>query len=135
MSLRRGAVAVIVRQGRWLVIRRSPWVVAPRQYCFPGGGIEPGETEEAALCRELREELAVNVIPVARLWQSVTPWQVELSWWLSRLADGEEPQAQPQEVESVHWLEPDELTRLPDLLESNRAFLAAWERGEFQIEG
>jgi len=49
-------VAVILRGERFLVICRSQQVRAPGMYCFPGGGIEPGETEEQALRRELLEE-------------------------------------------------------------------------------
>ena len=45
---RRGVVAVIVRDQRLLVIRRASGVAAPGMYCFPGGGIEPGEIEEEA---------------------------------------------------------------------------------------
>jgi hypothetical protein len=41
----------------------------------------------------------------------------------------------PVEVESVHWLSSVELLALPELLESNRAFLAALERGEFSLDG
>ena len=76
---RRGVVAVVVRDGRFLVIRRSQQVVAPGAFCFPGGGIEPGETEEAALVRELREELDVLVRPIRLVWRSLTPWNVALA--------------------------------------------------------
>jgi len=42
----RGAVAVVVRSGRLLLIRRSRFVVAaPRAFCFPGGAVEPGDDE------------------------------------------------------------------------------------------
>ena len=81
---RRGSVAGVVRDGRLLVIRRSQFVVAPRTFCFPGGAIEGSESEEEALVREIREELGVTVRPERRIWQSVTPWHVHLSWWLSR---------------------------------------------------
>jgi len=125
----RGAVGVIEQEGRLLVIRRSRSVVAPGAYCFPGGGIEPGETEQEALRREIREELGVDVQPVRRIWQSVTPWHVGLAWWLCELDDGGEPAPNPVEVESVRWCTLDEMARLPGLLESNRHFLDALADG------
>lgn len=128
-----GAVAVIYLRQRLLVIRRSQQVVAPGAFCFPGGAIECGESEEQALVRELQEELNVAVMPVRRLWQSVTPWQVELAWWLAKLSPGAVPRPAPAEVESFHWYTLDEMAVLPDLLESNRQFLAAIARGEISL--
>jgi 8-oxo-dGTP pyrophosphatase MutT (NUDIX family) len=130
---RRGAVAVIERQGALLVIRRSQTVVAPGAFCFPGGGIEAGESEPQALVRELQEELQVVVRPVRRLWSSVTPWRVELAWWQAELAADAVPVPAPAEVESVHWHTPGEIAGLPGLLESNLQFLAALERKEFDL--
>ena len=132
---RRGAVVIVVRDGRMLVIRRSRWVVAPRTYCFPGGGIDRDESEEEALVREVREELGVTVRPLRRLWQCVTAWKVELAWWLGELEPDAEPLPNPAEVESVHWLTPAEMSRLPGLLESNREFLELVRRGEIQLGG
>jgi 8-oxo-dGTP pyrophosphatase MutT (NUDIX family) len=65
---RYGVVAVILRDERFLVIRRSQQVAAPGKYCFPGGGIESGETESVALERELLEELNVAIVPQHCLW-------------------------------------------------------------------
>jgi 8-oxo-dGTP diphosphatase len=125
---RRGAVGVVVRDGRMLVIRRSRSVVAPLVYCFPGGGIEANESEEEALVREFREEIDVEIRPVRRLWQCVTAWKVDLAWWLVEMAADETPTANPQEVESIHWFTPDEMASLPDLLDSNREFLKVLDR-------
>ncbi len=130
---RRGVVAVIVEQGRFLVIRRAQSVVAPGKYCFPGGAIEPGESEEVALIREIHEELGTGVRPLRRLWQSVTPWGVPLAWWLGEIDGGSRPVPNPSEVESVHWLTPDEMAAEPDLLESNRRFLQAVAAGEIDL--
>jgi 8-oxo-dGTP pyrophosphatase MutT (NUDIX family) len=130
---RRGAVAVVSRDGRLLVIRRSRSVVAPLVYCFPGGGIEGNESEEEALVRELREELGITVRPVRRLWQCVTAWKVELAWWLGELSPNAIPVANPQEVDSIHWMTPQEMALLPDLLESNREFLRLIEQGEIVL--
>ena len=126
-------MAVIVRDGRMLVIRRSQSVVAPGAFCFPGGGIEPGETEAQALVREIREELGVAVKPVRRIWQSVTPWGVDLAWWLADLAADADPVPNPTEVESLHWHTPQEMAGLPELLESNRDFLDALESGRILL--
>ncbi len=133
-SLPRGSVAVIVRQGRLLLIRRSRHVVAPGMFCFPGGGIEADETEEEALKREIREELGTEIEPVRRLWQSVTPRAVRLCWWLCRLDDAATLVPNPEEVESVHWVTLEEMATLPDSLESNRQFLDALAAGRFDLD-
>jgi len=130
---RRGVIGIAVRQGRFLVIRRSSRVIAPHRYCFPGGGIDPGESEADALVREFQEELLVDVRPVRRIWRSVTPWQVDLSWWSVELADDAEPVANPAEVASVHWMTAAEIADLPDGLPSNLEFLEAIERGEIDL--
>ncbi len=120
---RRGVVGIAVRNGRMLVIRRSRTVVAPLVYCFPGGGIEAGESEEQALVREFCEEIGVTVRPVRRLWKCITAWKVELGWWLVEMPPDATPIANPAEVESIHWYTPEEMSQLPALLESNREFL------------
>ncbi|MGD0897400.1 MAG: NUDIX domain-containing protein [Thermoguttaceae bacterium] len=132
---RRGAVAIIVRGDRMLIIRRSRSVVAPLMYCFPGGGIEEGESEQAAVVREVSEELGVTVRPLRRLWQCVTPWKVWLAWWLAEMPPQAVPTPNPAEVESIHWVTPREMSRLPGLLESNRLFLSLIERGEIRLDG
>lgn len=130
---KRGVVAVIPREDRLLVIRRSQLVIAPGAYCFPGGGIEANEDEATALIRECREELGVACLPQRELWQSTTPWSVELSWWLAEIPTDMTLTPADKEVESIHWLSPSEMRSLSDLLESNLHFLDAWERGEFEL--
>ncbi|HJN73365.1 MAG TPA: (deoxy)nucleoside triphosphate pyrophosphohydrolase [Myxococcota bacterium] len=53
-----GAVAVV--DGRVLLARRGPGSYEGR-WEFPGGKVEAGEDDRAALAREIREELAVSV--------------------------------------------------------------------------
>ncbi|MEQ8787224.1 MAG: NUDIX domain-containing protein [Pirellulaceae bacterium] len=132
---RRGAVAVIVREERLLVVRRSQHVAAPGRYCFPGGGIEPGESEAEAVRRELLEELGVVVEPMRQLWRSITPWNVDLAWWLAEMHRDACVSPDEHEVESAHWLKLSEILALEGLLESNRCFLQAMHDGVFEIEG
>jgi 8-oxo-dGTP diphosphatase len=132
--VRYGAVAVIVRQARLLVIRRSQQVIAPGMYCFPGGGIEAGETEQQAVIRELQEELNCAVQPTRRIWESVSSWRVHLAWWRAELGENAAIVPNPLEVESAHWLTLAELDRLPNQLESNQQFLAAIRNGAISLE-
>jgi len=82
LAIRRGVVAVVTRGEQLLVIRRSQHVRAPGMHCFPGGAIDSGETEIEAVRREMLEELSLAGEPQRLLWRSVTPWNVELAWWL-----------------------------------------------------
>jgi 8-oxo-dGTP pyrophosphatase MutT (NUDIX family) len=100
-------------------------------HCFPGGAIEDGETEIEAVCREMLEELALTAEPQRLLWRSTTAWNVELAWWLVEIDAAADPQPNPHEVESFHWLTPAEIRCLPQLLASNAEFLDAWELGKF----
>ena len=130
---KRGAVAVIVQEDRFLVIKRSQTVRAPGAFCFPGGAIETGETESQALVREIDEELLARVQPVGRLWESVTDWGVWLAWWQAEFLPDQEPQPNPEEVESIHWHTAAELRALEGVLSSNVEFLNALDRGEFSL--
>ena len=120
--VRYGVVAVVPRDGQLLVIRRSSTVLAPRAICFPGGGIEPGESEPQALIREIQEELAVDILPVRCLWRSVTAWRIALAWWLASLPPNASPVPNPAEVEAVHWLTPDEIRAHPGIATGQRGF-------------
>ncbi|HEX3999529.1 MAG TPA: NUDIX domain-containing protein [Pirellulales bacterium] len=131
--LRYGVVAVVPREAQLMVIRRSEFVLAPRAICFPGGGIEPGESEPQALVREIREELNIDILPRRCLWRSVTAWRIALAWWLSAIPLGADPAPNPAEVEAVHWLTPDEIRTHPDLLQGNISFLNALASGEIQL--
>lgn len=133
--VRRGVIAVVVENGRLLVIRRSQTVIAPGTYCFPGGGIESGETHAEALCREMVEELAVEVRPVRQIWHCVTTWNVELFWWQAVLLEGRPMVPDPREIASVHWMNPPDVAALDGLLESNRQFLADWSSGRVAVDG
>jgi 8-oxo-dGTP diphosphatase len=131
---KKGVVGVVWHQEKLLVIRRALHVSAPGMLCFPGGGIEEGETEEQALVRELNEEVAAIVTPVRCVWRSVTRWGVDLAWWLADLHNHPEVAPNPDEVHSIHWHTPLEMTQLQNLLHSNREFLELASRGAITIQ-
>ena len=55
------AAAMVDRDGRVLVQQRPEGTAMAGLWEFPGGKVEPGETPEAALIRELDEELGIDV--------------------------------------------------------------------------
>jgi 8-oxo-dGTP pyrophosphatase MutT (NUDIX family) len=130
---RRGAVAVIVRNDRLLVIQRSLHVSKPLSWCFPGGAIETGETEPQAIVRELHEELNAAVRPLRHLWRSTTAWNVQLSWWLAELEAGAALTPNPHEVADFRWVPCEEFRTQPGVLSSNLEFLDALSRGDFTL--
>jgi len=121
-----GVVAVIERDGRWLVIRRADGVIAPGYWCFPGGGIEPGESPAQALVREIREEIGLDITPERELWRWRRPDDgLTLSWWQVdyRPGDLSHLRPNPAEVAEIRWVTPAQLQTLEPRLESNLVFL------------
>lgn len=59
--------AIVEQHGRVLLTQRSEQMREPMLWEFPGGKLEPGETEQQALVREIKEELNIDVKPYHRL--------------------------------------------------------------------
>ena len=52
--------AILQQEGRILICQRRPGQAHPLKWEFPGGKVEPGESPEQALARELEEELGIR---------------------------------------------------------------------------
>jgi 8-oxo-dGTP diphosphatase len=57
----RVVAAVIENNGSYLITQRRPTAVLPLMWEFPGGRVEEGETDTAALLREVRHRLGVDI--------------------------------------------------------------------------
>lgn len=53
--------AIIQHKGKVLICQRSARMSLPHKWEFPGGKIEPGESREDCLAREIREELGITI--------------------------------------------------------------------------
>lgn len=125
------ATAALVREGRVLLTLRAPtkrWY--PDCWDFPGGHLDAGETAEAAMVREVGEELGVR----PTTWRPV-PMPTWLSEPMERFSlfrvdawEGDVVNAAPQEHVDVRWSGPDELSGLtfpdPRYADVLRALLA-----------
>ncbi|MHA6247885.1 (deoxy)nucleoside triphosphate pyrophosphohydrolase [Pontibacter sp. CAU 1760] len=65
--------ALIENNGLVLVTQRGPYMDQPLRWEFPGGKVEPGETEQACLVREIKEELSITITPLTRLTPVLYP--------------------------------------------------------------
>ena len=94
-------------KGRVLAARRD----RPPGWELPGGKVEPGESEQAALVRELREELGVAAEVGTRIGPDVPIGRdLLLRAWTAVLTAGEPTALEHAEL---RWLEPDELDTVP----------------------
>ncbi len=111
-------VAAIIQNshGEYLCCKRGDWKSSPNKWEFPGGKPELGEGLEAALIREIQEELGVQ-ISVVRQFDRSTTGEIELVCFVCDLAD-QEPATSTDHSE-LRWVKEQDLSKLdwaePDL--------------------
>ena len=103
--------AALVDKGRLLAARRSAPPALAGRWELPGGKVEEGETPQAALARELREELGIEAEILDRVpgeWPLRPPDALQV--WTARLLP-DSPAAKPlQDHDDLRWrAEHDEL--------------------------
>ncbi len=115
------AGAAIIRDGRVLAARRTAPPEAALRWELPGGKVESEESPEAAVVREVAEELGCEIEVVDWLaGESRIGPRMVLVVARCRLLAGDPV---PHEHDAVRWLAGDELDEV-DWLDSDRPFLA-----------
>ncbi|MFE1299740.1 (deoxy)nucleoside triphosphate pyrophosphohydrolase [Streptomyces sp. NPDC058731] len=102
--------AALLDGGRLLAARRSAPPELAGRWELPGGKVEKGETPEAALVRELREELGVTAEPLARVpgeWPLRDHYVLQV--WTARLLPGSPSPRPLQDHDALRWLTPENL--------------------------
>ncbi|MFF4469563.1 (deoxy)nucleoside triphosphate pyrophosphohydrolase [Streptomyces sp. NPDC001599] len=106
--------AALLDGGRLLAARRSAPAELAGRWELPGGKIEAGETPEAALVRELREELGVAAEAGERVpgqWPLRAPFVLQV--WTARLRPGSAAPAPLEDHDELRWLTPGQIWDVP----------------------
>jgi 8-oxo-dGTP diphosphatase len=109
------ACALVDPDGRVLVAQRPPGKPMAGLWEFPGGKLRPGETPEAGLIRELREELGVDteascLAPLSFASHAYDSFHLLMPLYVCRVWRGD-PAA--REGQALRWSRPRELRHLP----------------------
>lgn len=109
------AAALIDKDGRVLVAQRPEGKPMAGLWEFPGGKIKEGETPEFALCREIEEELGIEVreccfTPVAFASHSYESFHLVMPLYVCRMWKGI---ITPREGQAIKWMKVNELYSLP----------------------
>ncbi|MBS0380168.1 MAG: 8-oxo-dGTP diphosphatase MutT [Proteobacteria bacterium] len=121
------AAALYDTSGRVLIAQRPQGKPQAGRWEFPGGKVAAGETEAAALARELAEEIGIEVLdarPFMRLTHEYPERRVELSLWIIGRYAGV---AVSREGQALKWVAPRDLPG-EDVLEADRPFIEALMR-------
>ncbi len=107
----RVVTAVIEHRGRYLITQRNESAVLPLLWEFPGGRVEDGEDDHAALRRELRERIGVELEIKELMGEHIHEYdgyEVHLHMFACSLPHGSEPR--PLAVRDVKWVKSAELS-------------------------
>jgi 8-oxo-dGTP diphosphatase len=131
----RTVVAAVIERGdrRLLIGQRRKNDTSPLKWEFPGGKVREGEAVEAALARELREELGVTLTKCSELGRvrhqyAAAPDELEIRFFAAAIA---EPEMVPTCFEQVAWVLPKELGQY-DFLDANRELVANLATGRIK---
>jgi mutator protein MutT len=114
--------AIIEKNGKILICQRKQKDGSPGQWEFPGGKIEPRETEQQCVAREVEEELGLTVTVgscmerTSHCYESMT---VELGFYQAEISHGT---AECRVHAQIAWVAPEQLTQY-DFLPADLDFI------------
>lgn len=107
----RVVAGMIEKDGKYLITQRRPQATLPLLWEFPGGRVEEGETDEAALRRELAEEMGIEVSVrerVIHVEHAYVDYDIDFRVYRGSLVGGEITHVK---VHDHRWVVPQELDK------------------------
>ena len=103
------AAGIIKRNGKYLAARRAQGKHMAGKWEFPGGKIEPGETPEQCLVRELKEEFQIEVSVGPHVADSIFDYGNKVICLMGYLVVHLHGQFSLQDHDQIAWLSVDEM--------------------------
>jgi NAD+ diphosphatase len=126
------AVIMLVHDGADRVVLGRQAVWPPGRFSILAGFVEPGESAEAAVAREVAEEVGLRVTDIRYVGSQPWPFPQSLMLGFVARADGDTLVLDPTEIEEARWFTRDELIRgdgpaaLPPPVSIARHILDRW---------
>ena len=114
------AAIVLVKREDMILLARSP-VFPKGLYIVLAGFVEPGESIEEAVVREVREEVGIEVTNVRYFGSQPWPFPNSLMIGFTAEYTGGDLNPQPGEIEDAGWYTADDLPKMPPKLSIARA--------------
>lgn len=125
------AIIVLVRNGDKILLARSPRFPSDL-FSIIAGFVEPGETLEEAVHREVKEEVGIRIANIRYIGSE--PWPFPNSLMLGFTADyaGGEIAIDNKEIIGADWFDREHMPRLPSPMSISRALIEYWISGRDQ---
>ena len=106
----RVVAALFEQNGKFLITQRRPEATLPLLWEFPGGRVEHGESDQAALVRELQEEMEIELEVLDKVFEVTREYEryfIELATYACKLV---RPHIRPIKVHDYRWVSREEFS-------------------------
>ena len=109
MPLQEVVLAIVIQGTQALIVKRTKQEIGKNNailtWGFPGGKIEPGESKEAAVLREAREETGYQILVDKEISERVHPdFPIHVSYFLCSLTGSSAEKVHDQGTSEVRWV-------------------------------
>jgi NAD+ diphosphatase len=123
------AVIVLIRKGKEILLARSP-NFPPDMYSLIAGFVEPGESAEAAVIREIREEVGIEVKNITYFGTQAWPFPNSLMIGFTAEYDSGDIRPDGFEIEDAKWFSVENLPVLPGKISIARKLIDSFLKEE-----
>lgn len=124
--------AIFVIDGMLLIAKRKTTARLPNLWEFPGGKVEPGETLEACLIRELKEEFDIDITVGEYIGSNIHTYDFGTIELMAYRTFWEKGDFRLLDHEEIRWVFPHELEQF-DFAPADTAFVEQLINGKIQI--